>query len=88
MVESKPEGNKPDLRISQPWPELLEYCQSIDFDEQVRSSFVLSCVIFLHFLYLFSLVTGVFFMLFLCCFGLYDLLVALFLLSLSLDLVW
>ncbi|CAM9585090.1 unnamed protein product [Ascophyllum nodosum] len=34
VVESKPEGNKPDLRISQPWPELLEYCQSIDFDKQ------------------------------------------------------
>ncbi|CBJ32917.1 conserved unknown protein [Ectocarpus siliculosus] len=34
VVESKPEGNKPDLRISQPWPELLEYCQSIDFDTQ------------------------------------------------------
>ncbi|CAN0060931.1 unnamed protein product [Ectocarpus fasciculatus] len=38
VVESKPEGNKPDLRISQPWPELLEYCQSIDFDKQVGFS--------------------------------------------------
>ncbi|CAM9601117.1 unnamed protein product [Hapterophycus canaliculatus] len=35
VVESKPEGNKPDLRISQPWPELLEYCRSMDLDKQV-----------------------------------------------------
>ena len=35
MVESKPEGNRPDLRISQPWPELLEYCRSVDLDKQV-----------------------------------------------------
>eukprot|EP00904_Undaria_pinnatifida_P010541 jgi/Undpi1/6617/HiC_scaffold_20.g09096.m1 len=34
VVESKPEGNKPDLRISQPWPELLEYCRSIDLEKQ------------------------------------------------------
>ncbi|CAM9327233.1 unnamed protein product [Scytosiphon promiscuus] len=34
VVESKPEGNKPDLRISQPWPELLEYCRSMDLDKQ------------------------------------------------------
>ncbi|CAM9513780.1 unnamed protein product [Pylaiella littoralis] len=34
VVESKPEGNKPDLRISQPWPELLEYCSSVDLDKQ------------------------------------------------------
>lgn len=34
VVESKPEGNRPDLRISQPWPELLEYCQSVDFEKQ------------------------------------------------------
>ena len=35
-MESKPEGNRPDLRISQPWPELLEYCRSIDLDKQVK----------------------------------------------------
>lgn len=35
VVESKPEGNKPDLRLAQPWPELLEYCQSVDFEAQV-----------------------------------------------------
>lgn len=35
VVESKPEGNKPDLRISQPWPELLEYCCSADLEKQV-----------------------------------------------------
>ena len=37
VVESKPEGNQPDLRISQPWPELLEYCQFIDFEKQVHT---------------------------------------------------
>lgn len=62
VVESKPEGNKPDLRISQPWPELLEYCQSVDFDKQVGFSFVsfrgfsfLSFVLFYFFLVLFFL---------------------------------
>ena len=43
MVESKPEGNKPDLRISQPWPELLEYCRSIDLEKQVRIRWLCQC---------------------------------------------
>ncbi|CAM9964595.1 unnamed protein product, partial [Choristocarpus tenellus] len=35
VVESKPEGEKADLRIVNPWPELLSYCLSVDLDKQV-----------------------------------------------------
>lgn len=30
-MESKPESTVNDLRISNPWPELAEYCEKIDF---------------------------------------------------------